>query len=57
MTPMAALLWGRLPGSRGRLERLSTAMGHASIKTTYDLYGHLDAGDVAADHALIEAEA
>ena len=38
----------------GRLERLSTAMGHASIKTTYDLYGHLDAGDIAADHALIE---
>lgn len=41
----------------GRLERLSTAMGHASIKTTYDLYGHLDQGDVAAELALIEGEA
>lgn len=38
----------------GRLERLSMAMGHASIRTTFDLYGHLDYGDVAADLALIE---
>jgi integrase len=41
----------------GRLEKLSMAMGHASIKTTFDLYGHLDFGDVAADLALIEASA
>lgn len=41
----------------GRIERLSDAMGHASVRTTYDLYGHLDAGDVAADHALIEENA
>jgi len=38
----------------GRLERLSAAMGHASIRTTADLYAHLDSGDVAADLALIE---
>lgn len=39
----------------GRLERLSLAMGHASIRTTFDLYGHLDDGDLDADFALIEA--
>jgi hypothetical protein len=30
-------------------------MGHASIKTTSDLYLHLDSRDVLADLALIEA--
>jgi integrase len=39
----------------GRLERLSLAMGHNSIRTTFDLYGHLDTGDVAADLALVES--
>jgi integrase len=38
----------------GRLETLSVAMGHRSIKTTYDLYGHLDTRDVAADLERIE---
>jgi integrase len=39
----------------GRLETLSLAMGHSSIRTTFDLYGHLDTRDVAADLRLIEA--
>lgn len=38
----------------GRLETLSKVMGHASIRTTYDLYAHLDTRDVAADLAIIE---
>jgi site-specific recombinase XerD len=37
----------------GRITTLSTAMGHASIATTYDLYGHLDTRDLEADLALI----
>jgi integrase len=41
---------------RGRLETLSVVMGHASIKTTFDLYGHLDRRDVGRDLILIEAE-
>lgn len=39
----------------GRLETLSQGMGHKSIKTTYDLYGHLDTRDVAADLERIDA--
>jgi integrase len=39
----------------GRLETLSMVMGHSSIRTTFDLYGHLDTRDVAADLRLIEA--
>ena len=39
----------------GRLTTLSSAMGHASIRTTYDLYGHLDTRDLAADLALVES--
>ena len=39
----------------GRMETLSKAMGHASIATTVDLYGHLDLSDVARDLALVEA--
>lgn len=39
----------------GRLETLSDVMGHASIKTTYDLYAHLDTRDVIADLLLMEA--
>lgn len=38
----------------GRLETLSLILGHASIKTTFDLYGHLDTRDVFADLELIE---
>jgi integrase len=41
----------------GRLETLSLAMGHASIRTTADLYAHLDTRDMAADLALIEGGA
>lgn len=40
----------------GRLETLSEALGHESIKTTYDLYGHLDTSDIARDLALVESE-
>jgi integrase/recombinase XerC len=39
----------------GRITTLSTAMGHASLATTYDLYGHLDTRDLVADLALITA--
>lgn len=49
--------WGHMPaGKPGRMETLSKAMGHQSVQTTIDLYGHLDVSDVAADLALIEAE-
>lgn len=41
----------------GRLETLSMAMGHESIRTTADLYAHLDTRDMAADLALIEGGA
>jgi integrase len=37
------------------LVTLSKAMGHASIATTADLYGHLDLADVARDLALVES--
>ena len=39
----------------GRLETLKEQMGHTSIKTTEDLYVHLDLTDVAADLELVEA--
>jgi integrase len=39
---------------RGRLETLQLVLGHESIKTTADLYGHLDMRDVAYDMGLIE---
>ena len=38
---------------RGRLDLLSMAMGHASIKTTHDLYSHLDTTDLAAEFARL----
>lgn len=38
----------------GRLETLSRAMGHGSIRTTFDLYGHLDLSDIRHDLYLIE---
>lgn len=37
----------------GRLDLLSLAMGHASIKTTFDLYGHLDMRDLSAEFAML----
>lgn len=37
----------------GRLDLLSMAMGHASIKTTHDLYSHLDTTDLAAEFAQL----
>jgi integrase len=39
---------------RGRLETLQLVLGHESIQTTSDLYGHLDMRDVAYDMGLIE---
>ena len=33
---------------------LSRAMGHASIQTTVDEYGHLDVSDIAADLLVVE---
>lgn len=39
----------------GRLETLSLILGHASIKTTYDEYAHLDMRDIMADLALVES--
>lgn len=41
----------------GRLETLSVVMGHASIRTTFDLYGHLDMSDVLIDMRQIESGA
>ncbi len=38
----------------GPMLTLSKAMGHASIATTVDQYGHLDLSDVARDLALVE---
>lgn len=40
--------------SGGRLETLSRALGHASIRTTADLYAHLDVNDIALDLQLVE---
>jgi integrase len=37
----------------GRLETLQLILGHASIQTTSDLYGHLDMRDVALDLGLL----
>lgn len=37
----------------GRIEMLSMAMGHASIKTTVDQYSHLDTRDLAAEFASL----
>lgn len=39
----------------GSLHTLSRALGHTSIRTTADLYAHLDLRDIARDLALIEA--
>ena len=39
----------------GRLETLSQVMGHESIRTTFDLYAHLDTTDIVRDLHLVEA--
>lgn len=39
----------------GRLTTLTQVMGHESIKTTADLYGHLDVRDATIDIHLLEA--
>jgi len=41
---------------RGRLETLQLVLGHESIQTTADLYGHLDMRDVAVDMRLVSTE-
>lgn len=38
----------------GRLETVSRALGHSSIRTTADLYAHLDLRDLRADLEIIE---
>jgi integrase len=43
-----------LSNKRGRLETLQLILGHESIQTTSDLYGHLDMRDVALDMGLID---
>lgn len=40
--------------NRGRLETLSLLLGHKSIQTTFDEYGHLDMRDAAVDLGLIQ---
>lgn len=47
-----ALRWLR---QGGRLETLQQMLGHESISTTMDEYGHLDVSDVERDLALMEA--
>lgn len=42
-----------LGGKPGRLETLQLVLGHESIRTTDDLYGHLDMSDVALDMGLV----
>lgn len=37
------------------VERVSLLMGHTSVRTTFDLYGHLDLEDVRRDLLLLEA--
>lgn len=38
----------------GRLETVSRALGHASIRTTADLYAHLDLRDIRHDLEIVE---
>jgi integrase len=45
----------RLLRRGARIENVQLLMGHASIQTTVDLYGHLDLEDARADLALLEA--
>ena len=50
---------GRTPaegaGPPGRMATLQRALGHKSVQTTIDLYGHLDVSDIEADlHAMTD---
>lgn len=46
-----ATRWLRQPGAR--METLQRLLGHASISTTVDIYGHLNDQDVELDLALV----
>ncbi len=45
--------WVRTPGAK--IETLKEILGHASIKTTYDEYVHLNEDDILADMERVEA--
>ena len=45
----------RLIRAGARIENVQKLMGHTSIQTTVDLYGHLDVEDARADLRLLEA--
>lgn len=47
----------RLIRRGARIENVKQLMGHTSIQTTVDLYGHLDVEDARADLRLLEVEA
>ena len=38
----------------GRLETLRQIMGHSSVRTTVDLYAHLDLSDARIDVLLLD---
>lgn len=46
----------RLIRRGARIENVKQLMGHTSIQTTVDLYGHLDVEDARADLRLLEVE-
>jgi len=46
----------RLLRAGARIENVKLLLGHSSIRTTIDLYGHLDVEDARADLALLEVE-
>jgi integrase len=46
-------LRGLTEGRQGRLETLAILLGHESVATTSNLYGHLDMRDAALDMGLI----
>ena len=46
----------RLIRRGARIENVKQLMGHTSIQTTVDLYGHLDVEDARADLKLLEVE-
>src|SRR5262245_8095071 len=48
-------LRGLTPERQGRLETLQIILGHESIATTSNLYGHVDMRDAALDMGLIRA--
>lgn len=46
----------RLIRAGARIENVQLLLGHTSIRTTIDLYGHLDVEDARADLRLLEIE-